>query len=139
MWGKAGRAQTATDPAPLEMVETVINLKPEAEWRPDITVDSLIAEMDAALQFPGVTMPGPCRSRRASTCLDRNHCTPVGVKIFGKDLVEIERLAREVEAVLRNVPGTASAYAERVNSGYFLNIIPDRDRIARYGLSVENV
>ena len=84
-------------------------------------------------------MPGPCRSRRASTCSRPASARRVGVKIFGKDLAEIERLAREVEAVLRNVPGTASAYAERVNSGYFLNIIPDRDRIARYGLSVEDV
>jgi len=139
VWGKAGRAQTATDPAPLEMVETVINLKPEDEWRPGLTVDSLIAEMDKALQFPGVsnawTMPIKARIDMLSTGIR----TPVGVKIFGKDLAEIERLAREVEAVLRQVPGTSSAYAERVNSGYFLNIIPDRDRIARYGLSVEDV
>jgi len=139
VWGKAGRAQTATDPAPLEMVETVINLKPESEWRPGVTVDSLIAEMDAALQFPGVsnawTMPIKARIDMLSTGIR----TPVGVKIFGKDLAEIERLAREVEAVLRKVPGTSSAYAERVNSGYFLNIIPDRDRIARYGLSIEDV
>ena len=139
VWGKAGRAQTATDPAPLEMVETVINLKPEGEWRSGVTVDSLIAEMDAALQFPGVsnawTMPIKARIDMLSTGIR----TPVGVKIFGKDLVEIERLAREVEVVLRTVQGTASAYAERVNSGYFLNIILDRDRIARYGLSVENV
>ncbi len=139
VWGKAGRAQTATDPAPLEMVETVINLKPESEWRPGVTVDSLIAEMDAALQFPGVsnawTMPIKARIDMLSTGIR----TPVGVKIFGTDLGEIERLAREVEATLRKVPGTSSAYAERVNSGYFLNIIPDRDRIARYGLSIEDV
>lgn len=139
VWGKAGRAQTATDPAPLEMVETVINLKPESDWRPGVTVDSLIAEMDAALQFPGVsnawTMPIKARIDMLSTGIR----TPVGVKIFGKDLAEIERLAREVEVVLRKIPGTSSAYAERVNSGYFLNIIPDRDRIARYGLSVADV
>jgi Cu(I)/Ag(I) efflux system membrane protein CusA/SilA len=139
VWGKAGRAQTATDPAPLEMVETVINLKSESQWRPGVTVDSLIAEMDAALQFPGVsnawTMPIKARIDMLSTGIR----TPVGVKIFGKDLAEIERLAREVEAVLRRVPGTSSAYAERVNSGYFLNIVPDRDRIARYGLSIEDV
>jgi Cu(I)/Ag(I) efflux system membrane protein CusA/SilA len=117
----------------------VINLKPEEVWRLGVTVDSLIAEMDAALQFPGVsnawTMPIKARIDMLSTGIR----TPVGVKIFGKELGEIERLAREVEVVLRKVPGTSSAYAERVNSGYFLNIIPDRDRIARYGLSIADV
>ena len=139
VWGKAGRAQTATDPAPMEMFETTINLKPEDQWRPGMTVDKLIAEMDTALQFPGVsnawTMPIKARIDMLSTGIR----TPVGVKIFGKDLKELERLAREVEATLRKVPGTASAYAERINSGYFLEITPDRGRIARYGLSVEDV
>lgn len=139
VWGKAGRAQTATDPAPTEMFETTINLKPAGEWRPGMTVDKLIAEMDTALQFPGVsnawTMPIKARIDMLATGIR----TPVGVKIFGTDLTELERLARSVEAALRNVPGTASAYAERVNSGYFLEIRPDRDRIARYGLSMEDV
>ena len=139
VWGKAGRAQTATDPAPTEMFETVINLKPAEQWRPGVTPDSLIAEMDAALQFPGVsnawTMPIKARIDMLATGIR----TPVGIKIFGSDLNELERLAREVETVVRAVPGTSSAYAERVNSGYFLEILPDRDRIARYGLSVANV
>ncbi|WP_119421418.1 efflux RND transporter permease subunit [Desertibaculum subflavum] len=139
VWGKAGRAQTATDPAPIEMFETTINLKPQGEWRPGMTVDKLIAEMDTALQFPGVsnawTMPIKARIDMLATGIR----TPVGVKIFGSDLGELERLARSVEAALRNVPGTASAYAERVNSGYFLEIRPDRDRIARYGLMMEDV
>ena len=139
VWGKAGRAQTATDPAPTEMFETVINLKPAERWRPGVTPDSLIAEMDAALQFPGVsnawTMPIKARIDMLATGIR----TPVGIKIFGNDLNELERLAREVETVVRAVPGTSSAYAERVNSGYFLEILPDRDRIARYGLSVANV
>lgn len=139
VWGKAGRAQTATDPAPTEMFETIVNLKPEGEWRPGMTVDKLITEMDAALQFPGVsnawTMPIKARIDMLATGIR----TPVGVKIYGGDLVELERLARAVEAVLRNVPGTASAYAERVNSGYFLEIRPDRDRIARFGLSMQDV
>jgi Cu(I)/Ag(I) efflux system membrane protein CusA/SilA len=139
VWGKAGRAQTATDPAPTEMFETVINLKPPEQWRHGVTVDSLVAEMDGALQFPGVsnawTMPIKARIDMLSTGIR----TPVGIKIFGNDLKELERLAREVETVVRAVPGTSSAYAERVNSGYFLEIEPDRDRIARYGLSVENV
>jgi copper/silver efflux system protein len=139
VWGKAGRAQTATDPAPTEMFETVINLKPPEQWRRGVTADSLIAELDGALQFPGVsnawTMPIKARIDMLSTGIR----TPVGIKIFGNDLKELDRLAREVEAVIRAVPGTSSAYAERVNSGYFLEIEPDRDRIARYGLSVENV
>ena len=139
VWGKAGRAQTATDPAPTEMFETIINLKPAAQWRPGVTADSLVAEMDAALQFPGVsnawTMPIKARIDMLATGIR----TPVGIKIFGNDLNELERLAREVETVVRAVPGTSSAYAERVNSGYFLEILPDRDRIARYGLSVANV
>jgi len=139
VWGKAGRAQTATDPAPLEMFETVITLKPEDQWRPGMTLDGLIAEMDAALQFPGVsnawTMPIKARIDMLSTGIR----TPVGVKIYGKDLAELERLSREVEAVVRRVPGTTSAYAERVNSGYFLEITPNRERLARYGLTMEAV
>ena len=139
VWGKAGRAQTATDPAPMEMFETIINLKPKAEWRPGVTTDGLIGELDQALQFPGVsnawTMPIKARIDMLATGIR----TPVGVKIFGRDLEQLERLAREVETVLRGVPGTASAYAERINGGYFLDIVPDRDRIARHGLSVEAV
>ena len=139
VWGKAGRANTATDPAPIEMFETIINLKPQGEWRAGMTVDKLIAEMDASLQFPGVsnawTMPIKARIDMLSTGIR----TPVGVKIFGKDLVTLESLAKEVETALRKVPGTSSAYAERVNSGYFLEITPDRDAIARLGLSIEDV
>lgn len=139
VWGKAGRAQTATDPAPIEMSETTINLKPKAKWRQGLTLDKLIAEMDEALQFPGVsnawTMPIKARIDMLSTGIR----TPVGVKVFGKDLAEVEHTAGEIEAVLRNLPGTSSAYAERVNGGYFLDITPDRTRIARYGLSIENV
>jgi Cu(I)/Ag(I) efflux system membrane protein CusA/SilA len=139
VWGKSGRAQTATDPAPIEMFETTINLKPQDEWRPGMTTDKLVAEMDASLQFPGVsnawTQPIKARIDMLSTGIR----TPVGIKIFGKDLAELERLAKEVEAVMRQVPGTASAYAERVNSGYFLEIAPDRNRLARYGLSMADV
>ncbi|MFL5066062.1 MAG: efflux RND transporter permease subunit, partial [Xanthobacteraceae bacterium] len=126
VWGKAGRAATATDPAPTEMFETVINLKPEAEWRPGMNVDKLIAEMDRSLQFPGVsnawTMPIKARIDMLSTGIR----TPVGVKVFGTDLAEMEKLARQVEAVIRTVPGTTSAYAERAIGGYYLNIDPDR-------------
>ena len=139
VFGKAGRASTATDPAPTEMYETVINLKPKDEWRPGVTVDSLIAEMDKALQFPGVsnawTMPIKARIDMLSTGIR----TPVGVKVFGTDLVEMEKLARQVEQVLKTVPGTSSAYAERVIGGYYLDIVPNRDTLARYGLMVGDV
>ncbi len=139
VFGKAGRASTATDPAPTEMFETVINLKPENEWRSGITVDKLIAEMDKSLQFPGVsnawTMPIKARIDMLSTGIR----TPVGVKVFGKDLAELEALSRQIEAVIRKVPGTTSAYAERVIGGYYLNIDPDRTQLARYGLMVDDV
>jgi copper/silver efflux system protein len=136
VYGKAGRAQTATDPAPTEMFETVINLKPESEWRPGMTVDKLIAEMDRSLQFPGVsnswTMPIKARIDMLSTGIR----TPVGVKVLGPDLATLERVATEVENVVRGVPGTTSAFAERAAGGYFLNIEPDRGALARYGLMV---
>jgi copper/silver efflux system protein len=139
VWGKAGRVATATDPAPTEMVETVINLKPEDEWRPGMTIDKLTGEMDKSLQFPGVsnawTMPIKARIDMLSTGIR----TPVGVKVFGKDLAEIDKVAREIEAVLRTVPGTASAYAERTIGGYYLNVDPDRVQLARYGLMVADV
>jgi Cu(I)/Ag(I) efflux system membrane protein CusA/SilA len=139
VYGKAGRATTATDPAPTEMFETVINLKPKEHWRAGITVDALVAEMDKSLQFPGVsnawTMPIKARIDMLSTGIR----TPVGVKVFGTSLGEMERVARDVERVLRGVPGTSSAYAERVIGGYYLEITPDRDRLARYGLMVGEV
>jgi Cu(I)/Ag(I) efflux system membrane protein CusA/SilA len=136
VFGKAGRAQTATDPAPTEMFETVINLKPEAEWRPGMYIDKLIAEMDKALQFPGVanswTMPIKARLDMLATGIR----TPIGIKVFGKDLEGIERVAKDIEAVVRNVPGTTSAFAERITGGYYLDIVPDRDALARYGMAV---
>jgi Cu(I)/Ag(I) efflux system membrane protein CusA/SilA len=136
VFGKAGRAQSATDPAPLEMFETVINLKPEAQWRPGMTTDKLIAELDQALQFPGVsnawTMPIKARIDMLSTGIR----TPIGIKVFGKDLAEMERVAKEIEAVVKRVPGTTSAYAERITGGYYLDIQPDRAQLARYGLAV---
>ncbi|WP_308910399.1 efflux RND transporter permease subunit [Pseudokordiimonas caeni] len=139
VWGKAGRAETATDPAPMEMFETVINLKPQDEWREGLTLDDLIAKMDNALQFPGVsnawTMPIKARIDMLSTGIR----TPVGVKVFGPDLATLEHLATEIEGALRKVPGTTSAYAERVNGGYFIDIRPDRRKMARYGLSMDMV
>ena len=114
VFGKAGRANTATDPAPVEMTETVINLKPESEWRPGMTIEKLQAEMDEALRLPGVsnawTMPIKARIDMLATGIR----TPVGVKVFGPDLHELERLATEVERVVQSVPGTTSAFAERL-------------------------
>ena len=139
VFGKSGRAQTATDPAPTEMFETIINLKPKEEWRAGVTSESLKDEMDAALQFPGVsnawTMPIRARTDMLSTGIR----TPVGIKIYGTDLAKMEGVAREIEAVVRKVPGTSSAYAERVIGGYFLDITPDRAALGRYGLSVAAV
>ena len=136
VYGKAGRANTATDPAPTEMFETVINLKPESQWRAGLTMDKLIAEMDKALQFPGVanswTMPIKARIDMLSTGIR----TPIGIKVFGKDLDEMEKLARQIEAVVKTVPGTSSAFAERITGGFYLNIEPDREQLARYGLAV---
>ena len=139
VWGKAGRAATATDPAPTEMFETIINLKPEAQWRSGMTLDKLISEMDGALQFPGIsnawTMPIKARIDMLATGIR----TPVGIKVLGPDLKGIESLAREIETALRSVPGTSSAYAERIAGGYYLEIEPDREQLARYGLLIGNV
>jgi Cu(I)/Ag(I) efflux system membrane protein CusA/SilA len=136
VFGKAGRANTATDPAPTEMFETIINLKPESEWRAGMTTDKLIAELDRALQFPGIanawTMPIRARIDMLSTGIR----TPIGIKVYGMDLEGIERVAKEVEAVVKVVPGTTSAYAERLTGGYYIEIEPDRMALARYGLAV---
>jgi len=139
VYGKAGRAATATDPAPSEMFETVVNLRPKQEWRKGLTLDGLIAEMDKALQFPGVsnawTMPIKARIDMLSTGIR----TPVGVKVIGPDLAVIDKLARQVEQVLKAVPGTSSAYAERNLGGYYLEITPNREALARYGIAVQDV
>jgi Cu(I)/Ag(I) efflux system membrane protein CusA/SilA len=139
VFGKAGRAATATDPAPTEMFETVINLKPPQHWRPGVNIDSLIQEMDKALQFPGVsnawTMPIKARIDMLATGIR----TPVGVKVIGQDLAMIEKLAREIETAIKTVPGTSSAFAERIIGGYYLEIEPDRLEVARYGLMMGDV
>ncbi|WP_264051092.1 efflux RND transporter permease subunit [Methylobacterium flocculans] len=139
VYGKAGRANTATDPAPSEMFETIVNLKPKAEWRPGVTTASLKAEMDAALQFPGVSNAWTQPIRARIDMLSTGIRTPVGIKVMGTDLTEMEKVARQVEAVVKAVPGTSSAYAERVQGGYFLDITPDREVLGRYGLTVGDV
>jgi Cu(I)/Ag(I) efflux system membrane protein CusA/SilA len=139
VFGKAGRAETATDPAPLSMVETTIVLEDPSRWRPGVTKDELIEEMDRALQFPGVTnawtMPIKTRTDMLSTGIK----TPVGIKIGGPDLPELERLGREVEAVVKELPGTLTAFSERVMGGNYFDFEIDRSAAARYGLTVGDV
>jgi Cu(I)/Ag(I) efflux system membrane protein CusA/SilA len=139
VFGKAGRAETATDPAPLEMFETVINLKPESQWRPGMTNEKLKDEMNDALNIPGVansfTMPIKARIDMLATGIR----TPVGIKILGPNLEEIEKIGINLEQHLRDIPGTRSVYAERVATGYFLDIVINRESIARYGLAIDDV
>ncbi|MDF2598702.1 MAG: cation transporter [Methylobacterium brachiatum] len=139
VYGKAGRAGTATDPAPIEMFETIIRLKPPEAWRPGVTLASLRAEMDKALQFPGVSNAWTQPIRARIDMLATGIRTPVGVKLFGPDLAALEPVARAVEAAIRTVPGTTSAYAERVMGGTFLDVTPDREALGRYGLTVGDV
>jgi Cu(I)/Ag(I) efflux system membrane protein CusA/SilA len=139
VFGKAGRANTATDPAGLDMFETTITLKPESEWRPGMTYDGLIAVMDSAVRVPGVTNAWTMPIKGRIDMLATGIRTPVGIKIFGPELSELERIGREVEAMVAMVPGTRSVFAERAVSGYYLDIDIDRDAAARYGLNVGDV
>jgi Cu(I)/Ag(I) efflux system membrane protein CusA/SilA len=138
VFGKAGRANTATDPAPLAMFETTIVLKPEREWREGLTWDDLIREMDEAIRFPGIpnswTMPIKGRIDMLATGIR----TPVGIKVFGPDLAELERLGKEIENAVAMVPGTRSAVAERPLGGSYLNIEIDRKAAARYGVNIRD-
>ncbi|GAO04026.1 efflux RND transporter permease subunit [Anaeromyxobacter sp. PSR-1] len=160
VFGKAGRANTSTDPAPFTMMETTIVLKPEAQWREQprwysswapewlkgvlrtvwrdrITEDHLISEMDEALRLPGIsnawTMPIKGRLDMLSTGIR----TPVGIKVAGADLATVEKVAKDIESAVQHVPGTRSVYAERVAGGYFLDFVLKREQLARYGLSVD--
>ncbi|WP_279343436.1 efflux RND transporter permease subunit [Fundidesulfovibrio terrae] len=139
VFGKAGRAGTATDPAPMEMFETVINLKPESQWRPGMTVEKLKDDLDKRLNIPGTenafTMPIKARVDMLSTGIR----TPVGIKILGPDLAEIEKIGTRLEEVINKVPHTRSAFADKVNTGYYLDISVNRQAAARYGLSVADV
>lgn len=139
VFGKIGRAETATDPAPLSMVETSITLKPESEWREGMTQKKLIQEMDAALQIPGVsniwTMPIKNRLDMLATGIK----SPVGVKIAGNDLKVLDKLGRQVENLIKNVPGTASVFSERVVGGNYVDFEINREEASRYGLTVGDV
>ncbi|MDH3205514.1 MAG: CusA/CzcA family heavy metal efflux RND transporter [Gemmatimonadota bacterium] len=139
VFGKAGRATTATDPAPLSMFETTIVLKPEEEWRPGMTYEALVEEMDQNLQIAGITNSWTMPIKGRIDMLATGIRTPVGIKIFGEDLNELQRLATEVEAAVQTVPGTRSAIGERVMSGSYLDIDIDRDAAARYGISIRQI
>jgi Cu(I)/Ag(I) efflux system membrane protein CusA/SilA len=139
VFGKIGRAETATDPAPLSMIETTIMLKPESEWREGMTMEKLVDELNNAIQFPGLTnawtMPIKTRVDMLSTGIK----TPVGIKLMGEDLQVLSDIGEKVEAVIREVPGTLSAYSERVTGGNFLDFKIKREEAARYGLTVGDV
>ncbi|MDE3172628.1 MAG: efflux RND transporter permease subunit, partial [Gemmatimonadota bacterium] len=139
VFGKTGRANTATDPAGLDMTETTITLKPESEWPAGMTHDRLVAAMDSALRTPGIvnawTMPIKGRMDMLATGIR----TPVGVKVFGPDLDTLQRIGLDVERVARSIPGTRSAFAERAVSGYYVDIAIDRERAARLGLNIGDV
>ncbi len=139
VFGKIGRAETATDPAPLTMIETVIQLKPKSEWREGLTTELLRKELDQLVKFPGLTnawvMPIKTRIDMLATGIK----TPVGIKVSGPDLKEIEKIGKRLEQVLKNVEGTASVYSERVAGGRYIKADIDRDKAARYGLNIADV
>ena len=136
VFGKAGRAETATDPAPIGMLETLIRFKPREEWREGMTKADIIRALDDAVRFPGVANVWVPPIKTRIDMLATGIRSPVGVKIAGADLAEIERIGRAVEAVLQTVPGTASAYADRTATGRYVEVEIDRRRAARYGVSV---
>ncbi|HEY6110241.1 MAG TPA: efflux RND transporter permease subunit, partial [Gemmatimonadales bacterium] len=133
--GKAGRANTATDPAPLDMYETTIILKPRAQWRPGMTTDRLVSAMDQAVRMPGVTNAWTMPIKNRIDMLATGVRTPVGVKVYGPNLDTLQRLGERVERILQKVPGTRNAFAERNVSGYYVDVDIDRAQAARYGLN----
>ena len=139
VFGKAGRADTATDPAPLSMIESTIRLKPRDQWRPGMTPEKLVAEMQEAVRVPGLTNAWTMPIKTRLDMLATGIKTPVGIKIAGPDLEVLEGIGKEIERVVRGVPGTLSAYAERVMGGNYLDIRIDRDAIARHGLVIDHV
>ncbi|PTU31536.1 efflux RND transporter permease subunit [Stenotrophobium rhamnosiphilum] len=139
VFGKMGRAESATDPAPLEMMETTIMLKPHDQWRAGMTQKKLIAEMDAALKIPGMGNVWVQPIRNRIDMLATGIKSPVGIKIAGPDLKVIEKIGEEIEAVVKKVPGTSSAFSERVSGGRYIEVRPDRIAAARYGLSIDDI
>ena len=139
VFGKIGRAESATDPAPLTMIETVIRLKPESEWRPGMTIDDIRRELDRTVQVPGLTNAWVWPIKTRIDMLATGIKTPVGVKISGPDLEVIEQVGRDVEAVMKELPGTASVYSERVAGGRYVTVDIQREKASRYGLNIDDV
>ena len=139
VFGKAGRAETSTDSAPFSMMEVVVALKSKDQWRPGLSYEGLVDEMDRALQIPGVTNAWTMPIKARIDMLTTGIRTPVGIKVFGPDLKQIEKIGEHLEMVLKDVPGTRSAYAERVSGGYFLDFEINREEIARYGFKLMDV
>lgn len=136
VYGKAGRAETATDPAPLSMFEFTVRLKPHDQWRKGLTNEGLITELDQAVTVPGLNRAWTKPIRGRIDMLSTGVRTPVGIKIFGKDIKVIEKIGQQLEGTLRKVRGTRSVYAERIGGGYYLDFEPDRQALGRYGLNV---
>ncbi|MCZ6784549.1 MAG: CusA/CzcA family heavy metal efflux RND transporter, partial [Proteobacteria bacterium] len=139
VFGKIGRAETATDPAPLSMIETTITLKPREEWREGMTTQKLIKELDRAIQVPGLTNAWTMPIKTRIDMLSTGIRSPLGVKVFGDSLEQIERAGTAVERVLATTPGTRSVYAERFTGGFYLDVRIDRARAARYGLRARDI
>ncbi len=139
VFGKIGRAETATDPAPLSMIETTIQLKPRSEWREGMTPEKLVEELDAAIQIPGLTNAWTMPIKTRIDMLATGIKTPVGIKVSGPDLNELERIGKMIEQVAKTIPGTRSVYAERAVGGNYIDFDISRDAIARYGLTIEDV
>ncbi len=138
VWGKAGRMESSTDPAPFSMMETTVLLKPESQWPVKKTHQQLIEELDKALKIPGATNAWTMPIKNRIDMLSTGVRTPIGIKVLGRDLNEIERIGVEVEALLKDLPGTRSVFAERTTGGYFLDFDLKREKLARYGLSVKD-
>ncbi|MDU2494290.1 MAG: CusA/CzcA family heavy metal efflux RND transporter [Klebsiella grimontii] len=139
VFGKAGRADSATDPAPLTMLETTIQFKPKSEWRPGMTMDKLISELDNTVKVPGIANVWVPPIRNRLDMLATGIKSPVGIKVNGNNLAEIEKTAEEIERIVRNVPGVTSALAERLDGGRYIDITIDRVKAARYGVSVKEL
>lgn len=139
VFGKIGRAETATDPAPLTMIETTIMLKPKSEWREGVDLDHIIQELEQRVQFPGVTNAWVQPIKTRIDMLATGIKTPVGIKVAGADLAVIEQIGKDIEGIIKQVPGTTSVFSERVSGGRYLDITPNREAAARYGLNISDI